>query len=122
MISIKDAKITSIIAVDKNGDKITELHSNEIFSIHASVDAPINTEFSITFKVSDPNFRESTVDTKSYELKTPASSQYSKLANIETNSAWISLGSFSLSDNDNYIKLKAILENGNYKTTVLKLA
>ncbi|MCC4440072.1 hypothetical protein [Limosilactobacillus reuteri] len=121
MDSIKDAKITNITTVDKNGNEITELHSNGVFSIHAMVDAPINTTFSITFKLSGPNSRESVVGTKSYEVKIPASSQYSKHTNIETDSNWISFGSFSLLGDDNYIKLKAVLENGDYKTTVIKL-
>lgn len=121
MDSIKNAKITNITTVDKTGNEITELHSNEVFSIHAKVDVPINTKFSITFKLSGPNSRESIVGTESYEVKIPASSHYSKHTNIETVSNWISFGSFSLLGDDNYIKLKAVLENGDYKTTVIKL-
>ncbi|MCT3200946.1 hypothetical protein [Limosilactobacillus reuteri] len=121
MVSIKDAKITNIEVIDEKGKKIDTVHLNERFKIHVNILIPINTDINIAFKMFNSSNQEALLKSKELKVKMAASSQYSNLVPIDTYSDLIDLENFDFQGKNSFIKIKTILDNGEFKTTLLEV-
>ncbi|OCW63689.1 hypothetical protein [Limosilactobacillus reuteri] len=121
MVSIKDAKITNIEVIDEKGKKIDTVHLNECFKIHVNVLIPINTDINIAFKIFNSSNQEASLKSKELKFKMAASSQYSDLVPIDTYSDLIDLENLDFQGKNSFIKIKTILDNGEFKTTLLEV-
>ncbi|MCH5379869.1 hypothetical protein E5338_00900 [Limosilactobacillus reuteri] len=121
MVSIKDAKITNIEVIDEKGKKIDTVHLNECFKIHVNVLIPINTDINIAFKMFNSSNQEASLKSKELKFKMAASSQYSDLVPIDTYSDLIDLENLDFQGKNSFIKIKTILDNGEFKTTLLEV-
>ncbi|OYS55971.1 hypothetical protein, partial [Limosilactobacillus reuteri] len=82
---------------------------------------PINTDINIAFKMFNSSNQEASLKSKELKVKMAASSQYSNLVPIDTYSDLIDLENFDFQGKNSFIKIKTILDNGEFKTTLLEV-